>query len=86
MTVKIPTLGHESRTLEASARRSERAKQASETSGQTVRFPPDLVAIGRRHAMARDISTNELFRQIVEAVLTDNIVDAVLDDRHSEAA
>lgn len=49
-------------------------------SGRTVLFPKDLLSALRPHAERRDMRPNDLARMIVETVLEEGILDAVLDD------
>jgi hypothetical protein len=69
--------------LEASTRRERGLSSASEDRGEryrTVLFPIELLRDLRPHAVKRDITVNELARQIVEAAIQGKLVDAVLDD------
>ncbi len=61
----------------ASRRRSPRP---AEQTGATVLFSKDVLSRLRPHAIKRQITVNELARRIVEAVVDDNIVNAVLED------
>lgn len=45
-----------------------------------VDLPSDLVQSMRRHAARRDTTVDNLIRQILSAVIHDDLVDAVLDD------
>lgn len=63
--------------LECSAARG---KQRS-TQNTTTVFPNEVRVLAAPHAARRNISINELFRRIVEHVIEDGMVDAVLDDR-----
>jgi hypothetical protein len=45
-----------------------------------VNLPSDLVQSMRRHAARRDATVDNLIRQILSAVIHDDLVDAVLDD------
>lgn len=68
--------------LEYSAARSKaRAKLPSEQQGRAVVFPVDVLSSLRRPALLRGVTPNELARRIVEAVVDDGLIDAVLDDR-----
>ncbi len=57
-----------------------RAIRRSEQEGRTVVFPAVTLDALAGHAAARRCSANELARRIVETVLHDNLIDAVLDD------
>lgn len=63
--------------LEVSASRSKTRAEGS----RTVLFSIDLLDRLSPHAARRGVSANTLARQIVETVLDDGIVDAVLDDK-----
>lgn len=68
--------------LEASAGRSF-ARSGLDTYGvgnRTVLFPIDVLEKMLPAAKVRGIGPNELARRIVEAVVDDDIIDAVLDD------
>ncbi|WP_375263230.1 hypothetical protein [Palleronia sp.] len=65
--------------LEASARR-QRPKRPAEANGKTVLFPNDILDRLRPHAERRGTTQNELARRIVETVIDENMVNAVLDD------
>ncbi|NOU05339.1 MAG: hypothetical protein HOO99_04070 [Hyphomicrobiaceae bacterium] len=65
--------------LEASAARTTSTRHGVGTNKTVLFSHADLVR-GRKYAAARGINVNELFRQIIEAVLDDELVDAVLDD------
>jgi hypothetical protein len=69
--------------LEISARRSRNMAAAG---ARTILFPPDLLSRLRPHAACRDMNVNALARLIVETLLDDNLIDAVLDDRAGDAA
>ena len=62
--------------LELSASRSRKRVQSC----RTVLFPIDVLAKLSAHAAKRGIAVNEIARRIVETVIDDGIVDAVLDD------
>jgi len=64
---------------EHSAARS-RARRMSGETGRTVVFPDALLARLDPHAARRGIHRNSLARRIVETVVDENMVDAVLDD------
>ena len=57
-----------------------RATRRSEREGRTVVFPAVTLDALADHAAARGCSANELARRIVETVLHDKLIDAVLDD------
>lgn len=69
--------------LEASAGRALRrtGKDTYGVGNRTVLFPIDVLETMRPAAEARGIGPNELARRIVETVIDDDIIDAVLDDR-----
>lgn len=67
--------------LELSASRSRRREQSC----RTVLFPIDLLVQLSKHAARRGCSINELARRIVDTVVDENIVDAVLDDAEDVA-
>ncbi len=55
--------------------------QACKSQGnRTVLFPVDVLESLRPHAEQRGISANELARRIVETVVDENLITAVLDD------
>lgn len=66
--------------LERSAERPKRRQRPAEESGRTVVFPIDVLDGLKPHAERRGIHVNRLARLIVEHVVDDGIVDAVLDD------
>lgn len=67
--------------LEHSAGRSERRKRRpAEEHGRTVLFPTDVLNALAPHAARRGMHINALARLIVETVVDDEMVDAVLDD------
>ncbi len=71
--------------LECSATRSaERQRRPSEAYGRTVVFPVDVLHVLRPHAARRGITVNQLARDIVSAVVDDDLVTAVLDDGEVE--
>jgi hypothetical protein len=66
--------------LEHSAGKSKRAPRRHEELCRTVLFPVDILDRLARHAAARNMHPNRLARLIVETVVDDDMVDAVLDD------
>lgn len=70
--------------LEHSAGR--RKTRPAEQLGRTVLFPADVLEALRPHAERRGVHPNALARRIVECVVDDDLVDAVLDDREDTAA
>ena len=71
--------------LESSAGRA-RKRRPAEANGRTVVFPIDLLERLQPHAAARNVTVNELARRIVDTVIDDNLVGAVLDDGGEEAS
>lgn len=73
-------VGIEEKTVAAlecsSARQGARVREFA-----TTTFAKELRNRAAVHAARRNITVNELFRRIVEAVIDDGMVDAVLDDR-----
>ena len=71
------------RSLFYAGKRGKRARRAAEASTRTVLFPVEiLVALGPA-ASKRGIHPNALARRIVETVVDEKMVDAVLDDGES---
>lgn len=66
--------------LEASAKRTFRHKRPAEVNGRTVVFPIDILEALRPHAEKRNTTPNALARMIVDTVVDEGIIDAVLDD------
>ena len=66
--------------LEHSAARPKRRPRPAEEMGRTVLFPADVLDSLRPHAAQRGMHVNALARRIVEEVVDDGLVDAVLDD------
>lgn len=66
--------------LEHSAGRSKRKPRPAEELGRTVLFPIDVLDALSPHAARRGMHVNQLARRIVEQVIDDDIVDAVMDD------
>jgi transcriptional regulator len=66
--------------LEHSAGRAIRAPRPVEDLCRTVLFPIDVIDALGPHAARRGVHPNALARRIVEQVVDDGIVDAVLDD------
>ena len=66
--------------LEHSAGRRIRAPRPSEQMGRTIVFTVDILDALRPHAAKRGVHVNSLARRIVETVVDENMVDAVLDD------
>lgn len=62
--------------LELSASRSQRRSQSC----RTVLVPVDVLALLSPHAARRGINANQLIRRLIEAIIDDDMVDAVLDD------
>lgn len=81
------TLGIAEKTvsaLENSALRSKHpGSHRKRLDATTTVFANELRIRANPHAVRRNISINELFRRIVENVIDDNMVDAVLDDREA---
>jgi transcriptional regulator with XRE-family HTH domain len=65
--------------LEHSAGRPRKSRPAEEM-GRTVLFPTDVLDSLGPHAAKRNMHPNALARLIVETVVDDDMVDAVLDD------
>lgn len=65
--------------LEATALRSGGIRKKPRALG--ARLSRDLTEKARRHARRRGLSVQEFLHALVETVLTDDIVDAVLDDK-----
>ncbi len=57
-----------------------RPQRPSEAMGRTVLFPVDVLAALGPHAARRNMHPNCLARLIVETVVDEGIIDAVLDD------
>lgn len=71
--------------LEHSAMRStKRAARPAEQHGRTILFPRDVLDALGPHAARRGIHPNSLARRIVETVVEQGLVDAVLDDLEKE--
>lgn len=66
--------------LEHSAGRARRAPRPHEELCRTVLFPMDILDALGPHAAKRNIHPNRLARLIVETVVDDKMIDAVLDD------
>jgi transcriptional regulator len=66
--------------LEHSAGRGKRAKRPAEALGRTVLFPADILDALGPFAARRGVHPNNLARKIVETVIDEGLVDAVLDD------
>ena len=66
--------------LEHSAGRRQRAPRPAEEMGRTIVFPVDILDSLSPHAAKRGVHVNSLARRIVETVVDENMVDAVLDD------
>jgi hypothetical protein len=67
--------------LANSGRRADkRQRRPAEEHGRTVLFPVDILDALRPAAAARGITVNTLARRLVEAVIDDDLIDAVLDD------
>jgi len=67
--------------LEHSALRSKRrAARPAEEHGRTILFQVDVLDRLRPHAAKRGIHPNKLARLIVETVVDEGMIDAVLDD------
>jgi len=76
-------LGIETKTvsaLEHSAGRPKRAPRPIEELCRTVLFPIDVLDSLGPHAAKRNIHPNHLARLIVETVVDEKMIDAVLDD------
>ncbi|MCG8357628.1 MAG: hypothetical protein MI920_18850 [Kiloniellales bacterium] len=71
--------------LESSAGRA-RHRRPSEANGRTVVFPVDLLERLGPHAAARNVTVNELARRIVDTVIDEDLVPAVLDDVAEDAS
>lgn len=65
--------------LEHSARKG-RPGRPSEEHGRTVLFPIDVLNSLSPHAARRNIHVNSLVRRLIECIVDDNIVDAVMGD------
>ncbi|MBF6560522.1 MAG: hypothetical protein IVW56_09545 [Candidatus Binataceae bacterium] len=65
--------------LERSAGRR-RAQRPSEAMGRTVLFAVDILEALGPHAAKRGMHPNHLARLIVETVVDEGMIDAVLDD------
>jgi hypothetical protein len=79
----IGNLGVDPKTvtaLEHSAGRAGRKPRPAEKLCRTVRFPVEILDALGPHAARRGMNPNQLARLIVEQVLDDRLVDAVLDD------
>jgi hypothetical protein len=72
--------------LEHSAGRARRAPRRAEELCRTVLFPVEVLDALGPHAARRGLHPNHLARLIVETVLDDGLVDAVLDDDAMPAA
>jgi len=67
--------------LEVSALRSAARKALPPVEqGRAILIPQDVLSSMRRAAFKRGMSPNELARIIVETVVDDGLIDAVLDD------
>lgn len=66
--------------LELSAARARREPKEADTPGRGVLFPVDILDALSPHAAKRGIHANTLARMIVETVVDENMIDAVLDD------
>jgi hypothetical protein len=67
--------------LEHSAGRAKGLRRDPQELCRTVLFPLDVLAALRPAAAARGIHPNHLARLIVETVVDESMIDAVLDDR-----
>ena len=66
--------------LEHSAGRRKQPSRPAKQLGRTVLFPTDVLDALRPHAARRGMHSNHLARLIVETVVDEGMVDAVLDD------
>lgn len=65
--------------LEHSARRG-RPTRPTEEQGRTIVFPIDLLDELRPHAERRSVHVNALVRRLIECIVDDDLVTAVLGD------
>lgn len=69
--------------LEHSAGRAKkRPARPAEINGRTVLFPRDILDRLGPHAARRGIHPNNLARLIVDTVVSERLIDSVLDDLH----
>lgn len=73
-------IGIEEKTVVALEASGKRCRQIVAAGAGTILFPPDIMVRLRRVAGLRTMSAGELARRIIEVVLDDGIVDAVLDE------
>lgn len=66
--------------LEVSATRSRQRRSTEDPTGRLVLVPVDILNSMRRAASRRGLTPNQLARRIVEAVVDEGLIDAVLDD------
>jgi hypothetical protein len=76
-------IGIEEKTVLALEASGKRSRQLVADGGGTILLPPDIMVRLRRVAAHRTMSAGELARRIIEVVLDDGIVDAVLDEAAS---
>ena len=87
IAAQIGITTHQVISLEASARRHDRnADQAAKLSDSALLLPPRLIHALTPHADRRGISPAMLAFRIVETVIAEKMVDAVLDDLSERAA
>ena len=73
-------IGIEEKTVIALEASGKRSRQIVAEGGGTILFPPNIMLRLRRVAALRTMSAGQLARRIIEIVLDDGIVDAVLDE------
>lgn len=83
---KLPTsaiaarIGIEPKTVVALEASASRSRVLVSEGYRTIIFSPDVLRRLRPAAAQRDVTVNELVRRIVDAVVDDGLVEAVLDD------
>ena len=66
--------------LESSYARPKTRDQGPRDEGRAILLPADIIAKLTRHAARRGIHPNSLAREIVNRVVDENLIDAVMDD------
>jgi hypothetical protein len=74
-------IGIEPKTVVALELSGARSRRLAADGSRTILFPPDILRRLEPHAAQRQVSVNELARSIVETVVDEGLIDAVLDDR-----
>jgi transcriptional regulator with XRE-family HTH domain len=76
-------LGIDPKTVTALESSAGRKLRPAEQLGRTILFPVDILDALAPYAARRNCHVNQLARRIVEQVVDDGIVDAVMDDAES---